>query len=118
MLFGKSADSISAFQAVSLAHGLNVLRGRGSSLDVLDRSQSLLRVDQLELRQDAEQGTVSSVSVGKYIGRRVFVQGETALDGSSDIIAVEVDIAPSLTLQTEASPGIREGIGLKWRKDY
>lgn len=118
LLFGKSADSISAFQAVSLAHGLNVLRGRGSSMDVLDRSQSLLRVDQLELRQDAEQGTVSSVSVGKYIGRRVFVQGETALDGSGDLIAVEVDLAPSLTLQTETSPGIREGIGLKWRRDY
>ena len=30
-----------------------------------------------------------------------------------DVIAVEVDIAPSLTLQTETSPGIREGIALK-----
>lgn len=46
------------------------------------------------------------------------MQGETALDGSGDVIAVEVDLAPSLTLQTEASPGIREGIGLKWRRDY
>jgi autotransporter translocation and assembly factor TamB len=118
LLFGKSADSISAFQAVRLAHGLNVLRGKGSTLDVLDRGQSLLRVDQLDLRQDSEQGSVSSVAVGKYIGRRVFVQGETALDGSGDVIAVEVDLAPSLTLQTEASPGIREGIGLKWRRDY
>jgi len=103
---------------VRLAHGLNVLRGKGNTLDVLDRGQSLLRVDQLDLRQDSEQGAVSSVAVGKYIGRRVFVQGETALDGSGDIIAVEVDLAPSLTLQTEASPGIREGIGLKWRRDY
>ncbi len=118
LLFGKSADSISAFQAVSLAHGLNVLRGKSSALDVLDRSQSLLRVDQLELRQDDEQGTLSSVSVGKYIGRRVFLQGEAALDGSGEVIAVEVDLRPSLTLQTEASPGIREGIGLKWRRDY
>lgn len=118
LLFGKSADSISAFQAVRLAHGLNVLRGKGNTLDVLDRGQSLLRVDQLDLRQDSEQGAVSSVAVGKYIGRRVFVQGETALDGSGDVIAVEVDLAPSLTLQTEASPGIREGIGLKWRRDY
>ncbi len=118
LLFGKSADAISAFQAVRLAHGLSVLRGRGATLDVLDRGQSLLRVDQLDLRQDAEQGTVSSVTVGKYIGRRVFVQGETALDGSGDVIAVEVDLSPSLTLQTEASPGIREGIGLKWRRDY
>lgn len=118
LLFGKSADSISAFQAVRLAHGLNVLRGKGTSLDVLDRGQSLLRVDQLDLRQDSEQGMVSSVSVGKYIGPRVFVQGQTALDGSGDVIAVEVDLAPSLTLQTEASPGIREGIGLKWRRDY
>lgn len=54
LLFGKSADSISAFQAVRLAHGLNVLRGKGTTLDMLDRGQSLLRVDQLDLRQDAD----------------------------------------------------------------
>jgi autotransporter translocation and assembly factor TamB len=118
LLFGKSADSISAFQAISLAHGLTVLRGRGSALDVLNRGQSLLKVDQLDLRQDQEQGTISSVAVGKYIGRSVFVQGATALDGSGDVISVEVDLAPSLTLQTETSPGIREGIGLRWRRDY
>lgn len=118
LLFGKSADSISPFQAIGLAHGLSVLRGQGTSLDVLDRGQSLLRVDQLDLRQDSEQGSISSVSVGKYIGRRIFLQGEAALDGSGEVIAMEVDLMPSLTLQTEASPGIREGIGLKWRHDY
>lgn len=118
LLFGKSADSISAFQAISLAHGLNTLRGKGSTLDVLNRGQALLKVDQIDLRQDQEQGTISSVAVGKYIGRNVFVQGATALDGSGDVISVDVDLAPSLTLQTETSPGIREGIGLRWRRDY
>ncbi len=118
LLFGKSADSISAFQAISLAHGLNTLRGKGSTLDVLSRGQALLKVDQIDLRQDQEQGTISSVAVGKYIGRNVFVQGATALDGSGDVISVDVDLAPSLTLQTETSPGIREGIGLRWRRDY
>lgn len=118
LLFSRSTDTISPLQAVRLAHGLNVLRGRGSTIDVLERGQSALRVDQLELVQsDADEG-ISAISVGKYVGSNVYVAGEKGLGGAADLITVEVDITPSLVLTTESSPRIREGIGLKWRRDY
>lgn len=118
LLFGRSTDAITPFQAVRLAHGLNILRGRGRTLDVLERGQSMLRVDQLELVQSDEDVGVSAISVGKYVGRNVYVEGEKSFDGSADLITVEVELTPSLILTTESSPRIREGIGLKWRRDY
>lgn len=118
LLFGRSTDTISPFQAIRLAHGLNVLRGRGRTVDVLERGQSALRVDQLELVQsDTDQG-ISAISVGKYVGRNVYVEGEKGLGDAADTISVEVDLTRSLILTTESSPRIREGIGLKWRRDY
>lgn len=118
LLFGKGTDAISALQAVRLAHGLNVLRGKGSTLDVLDRGQSLLRVDQIELQQNEGSAELSSISVGKYIGRSVYVQGEKGLGGAEDVLSVEVELSPSLILQSETSPNIREGVSLQWRRDY
>ncbi|MCZ7592008.1 MAG: translocation/assembly module TamB domain-containing protein [Kiritimatiellae bacterium] len=118
LLFSRSTDSISPLQAVRLAHGLNVLRGRGSTIDVLERGQSALRIDQLELVQsDADEG-ISAISVGKYVGSNIYVAGEKGLGGAADLITIEVDLTPSLVLTTESSPRIREGIGLKWRHDY
>lgn len=118
LLFGRSMDAITPLQAIRLAHGLNILRGRGRTLDVLERGQSMLRVDQLELVQSDEDAAVSAISVGKYVGRSVYVEGEKSFDGSADLITVEVELTPSLILTTESSPRIREGIGLKWRRDY
>jgi translocation and assembly module TamB len=118
LLFGRSADAISPLQAVRLAHGLNILRGRGHTIDVLERGQSALRVDQLELVQSDQEIGISAISVGKYIGRNVYVEGEKSLGNSPDLITVEVELTPSLILTTETSPRIREGIGIKWRRDY
>ncbi len=118
LLYSRSTDALSPFQAVRLAHGLNLLRGRGRTIDVLERGQSALRLDQIELVQSDEDIGISAISVGKYIGRRVYVEGEKSLGDAADSIAVEVELTPSLILTTETSPRIREGIGLKWRKDY
>ncbi len=118
LLFGRSTDRISVFQAVSLAHGLSLLRGHGRTVDVLERGQSLLRVDQLELVQSEGSEGISAISVGKYVGRNVYVEGEKSLGSAADVITVEVELTPSLILSTESSPRIREGIGLKWRHDY
>ncbi|MCO5045358.1 MAG: translocation/assembly module TamB domain-containing protein [Verrucomicrobia bacterium] len=118
LLFGRSTDRISVFQAVSLAHGLSLLRGRGRTVEVLERGQSLLRVDQLELVQSEGSEGISAISVGKYVGRNVYVEGEKSLGSAADVITVEVELTPSLILSTESSPRIREGIGLKWRHDY
>jgi autotransporter translocation and assembly factor TamB len=118
LLFGRSADRITPFQAISLAHGLNVLRGGGHAVDILGRGQSLLRVDQLSIQQDEGTAGVAAITAGKYIGDRVYVRGQKSVGSQGDALVLELELSPSLTLETEASPGIREGVNLIWSRDY
>lgn len=118
LLFGRSADLISPMQAVRLAYGLKILRGGDNTFDVLGRGQSLLHLDQLDLQQDEDQPGLSAISAGKYLGDRVYVQGEKSIAGPGDRIMVEFNLSRSLRLQTESSPQIREGIRLNWTRDY
>ncbi|HOW97689.1 MAG TPA: translocation/assembly module TamB domain-containing protein [Kiritimatiellia bacterium] len=118
LLFNREADRITALQALRLAYGLNLLHGGGATLDVLGQGQNLLRVDQLDIRQDAEDPALTSIAVGKYVGDRVYVEGEKSLTGQADAVTMELELSRSLRLQTISSPQLREGLRLKWGRDY
>lgn len=118
LLFGRSADRIAPLQALRLAQGLNLLRGGGGAFDILARGQSWLHVDRIDLRQDGEEGQVEAVSVGKHLGDRVYVEGAAGLGTGTGSVTVEVALTPSLSLETESAPGLREGIRLRWTRDY
>ncbi|MDD5708435.1 MAG: translocation/assembly module TamB domain-containing protein, partial [Kiritimatiellae bacterium] len=117
LLFGRSSESISPFQGARLAYGLEVLRGRRNALELLDRGQTLLHADQIEFTQDEESGD-SAVSVGKRLNSRVTVRGEKGVGGTGDRVAVEIEVLPELILETGAGTGMREGAGIRWRRDY
>lgn len=120
LLFNREADGITALQALRLAYGLNLLRGGGGggTFDILGKSQNLLRVDQLDIKQDADDPSLTSIAVGKYLGERVYVEGEKSLAGEGDSILVEFELSRSLRLQTISSPQLREGLRLNWNRDY
>lgn len=118
ILFGKTVDSMSPMQAVVLANGLQLLSGSGDVADLIDRSQSIVQIDQLDIKQDTEGNGFSSVSVGKYIGDRFYVEGEKGFGEAADTVTVVIELSPRLTLETESSPRIREGVSLHWRREY
>lgn len=118
ILFGKSVETMSPWQAIALANGLRILSGSGDLVDVIDNSQSLIQVDQIDIKQDEEGEGFSSISVGKYIGRRLYVEGEKGFGEAADSVTVTLELSPRLILETEASPRIREGIGLYWRREF
>lgn len=120
LLFNREADGITALQALRLAYGLNLLRGGGGggTFDILGKGQTLLRVDQLDIKQDADDPALTSVAVGKYLGERVYIEGEKSLAGQGDSILVELELSRSLRLQTVSSPQLREGLRLNWNRDY
>ncbi|HMP97906.1 MAG TPA: translocation/assembly module TamB domain-containing protein [Kiritimatiellia bacterium] len=118
ILFGKSLETMTPWQAIALANGLRILGGGGGDVvNIIDSSQSLLRVDQIDIRQDEEGEGFSSVAIGKYFGRRLYVEGEKGFGDAEDTVTVTLELTPRLTLETETSPRIREGISLFWRKD-
>jgi len=118
LLFGKSGDSISPFQIAYLAFALDVLEGGGPILQKLDSGQRVLGLDQLDVKQSEEESGFSAVLLGRRLNDRFYVEGQVGLNNQPDVLALEVELTPSLILRTETSPRIREGISINWRRDY
>lgn len=117
MLFGSSITQISAPEAVQLASALASLRG-GGGLDPINKLRSAIGLDRLRIiSPDATTGQGTSIAVGKYLGRRFFVELVTDGRGYS-ATSVEFRITRWLALLGTLSTIGDEQINLKASKDY
>lgn len=117
LLFGRNVDRITPFQALTIAQAVNQLRGAGSAFDVMGHTRRVLRVDQIELRDDDQDGEMT-LAVGKYISDRIFVELERGSGDNGTRVAVEVELTPSLRLDSEIGTEAEAGIGLSWQWDF
>ena len=146
VLFGKSASSISRFEALQLASAINDLRNFGSSgFNALSMVRTSLGLDVLRLggsnenreRQvssmsgtmgqqlggntstagsSTEQSDDISIEAGKYISDNIYVGVEHSGVGGA-AVRLEVELAPSVSLEARSSTeSSRVGVG--WKKDY
>lgn len=117
ILFGSSITQISAPEAVQLAAALASLRG-GGGLDPINKLRSAIGLDRLRIvGADAANGRGTSIAVGKYIGRRFFVELVTDGRGYS-ATSIEFRITRWLALLGTVSTIGRESINLRASKDY
>lgn len=117
LLFGSSIAQISAPEAVQLAAAVASLRG-GSGLDPINRLRSAIGLDRLRVvGADATKNTGTSIAVGKYLGRRVFVELVTDGKGYS-ASSVEFRITRWLALLGTLSTIGNESVNVKVSKDY
>ncbi|KUR70206.1 hypothetical protein AQZ52_15215 [Novosphingobium fuchskuhlense] len=117
MLFGSSITQISAPEAVQLASALASLRS-GGGLDPINRLRNAIGLDRLRIvNADASIGRSTSIAVGKYLGRRVFVELITDGRGYSATSA-EFRITRWLVLLGTISTIGDESLNLKASKDY
>lgn len=117
ILFGSSITQISAPEAVQLAAALASLRG-GSGLDPINKLRSAIGLDRLRIvGSDPTVGSGTSIAVGKYFGRRVFV--ELITDGAGyNATSVEFRITRWLSLLATVSTIGDESINVRVGKDY
>ncbi len=118
ILFGRSATTLSPFQAIRLARTLQALSGRGNSrFDVLGKTRDLLELDQLEVLGS---GLGESLGIGlrKYLGENVRVDVDQRLEEGDVAVRVEVEITPNITLETQAGTQSRTRGGVFWKYDY
>ena len=118
LLFGREAARITPWQAITLAQAVNVLRGGGSAFDLMGETRRVLRVDQVDVRTPDDQQDGTTVTVGKYISDRVYVELERNVAEESGRATVEVELTPSLRLETQAGGNADSGIGIIWTRDY
>jgi translocation and assembly module TamB len=117
ILFGSSITQISAPEALQLAAAVASLRG-GSGLDPINKLRTAIGLDRLRIvGADAARGSGTSIAVGKYIGRRFFVELVTDGKGYS-ATSVEFRITRWLALLGTISTIGNQSVNLKVSKDY
>jgi translocation and assembly module TamB len=117
LLFGRSVTTITPYQAVQLAHALNAMSG-GRGLDLTGRTRRFLGVDQLDIRQSGENIEETTLSAGKYVNDKVYIQVDKGIDAEQDSALVEWEVTPNISVETEVGVNAQGGVGLKWKWDY
>ncbi len=117
LLFDRSLSSITPIQALKLARALDSLAG-GGRLGFLDRAQSGVGLDRVEMVQPDEEDGSTALSVGKYVSEEAYVEVEKGLGADEGKVSVEVEVTPRITVETEVGADAAGGVELKWKWDY
>jgi translocation and assembly module TamB len=117
LLFGKDLHRISPLRALQLAQAARALRGGGGTFDFLGRTRRAFGIDEMEFTQSAE-GEDAALNVGKYIGDRVYVEMQKDLSNTGGRVAVEAEITPNVTVQSDVGSNAEGGVWLQWQHDY
>ena len=118
ILFGRETTRLTPWQAITLAQAINRLRGGGSTFDLMGETRRALRVDQIDIRTPDDEQDDTTVTVGKYVSDRIYVELERGVTEQSGRAAVEVELTPSLRLETQTGGTVDSGIGIIWTRDY
>lgn len=119
LLFGKDSRSIGALQAVQLADSLRRLSGKGGGgMDPVGRIRRLIGVDSITVNNEGERPEDASLGVGKYVNDKVYVEVEQGAAQTSSRARVEVELTPSVSVESSAGATGQNRVGLNWKKDY
>ncbi len=119
LIFGKSVQEITAFQAVRLASAVNTLSS-GGGFDPVDSARHLLGVDSIDIdNQETDNGSGLSVGVGKYINEKVYLQlKKTPSPTQPWQASIQIELTPRLRLETSTNENGGAGTEILWKKDY
>ena len=123
MVFGKSIQQITPFQAIQLAAAVQSLRGGANgSFDPIGSTRELLHIDTLSIDSTTTEdgGNGVNIGVGKYLNERVYLEVERTPNPSQPWRGnLEIELTPNINVEssTGGNTGI-EGADLKWKKDY
>lgn len=115
LLFGRSQQSLTAGQTLTLASGLaTLLSGNAGPLDI---ARSALGVDVLQI--DPGEDGDATVTIGRTVADGVFIAAEQGLAGSnSGAVRIEVDIFENVVIDAEASQNEGNSVGMTYSIDF
>ncbi|MEQ1510214.1 MAG: translocation/assembly module TamB domain-containing protein [Sphingopyxis sp.] len=118
ILFGTSITNISVTEAAQLGLALAALRDGGEGLDPINALRRATGLDRLRiLPADTALGAGTSISAGKYVTRRVYVEVITDGRGYS-ATRVEYQITRWLALLGSISTLGRDSVNVRVHRDY
>lgn len=119
LLFGKDSSRISPLQAAQLANSLAKLSGKGGvGFDPLGKARDALGVDDIKVNGGGENAADTTVGVGKYIGDNVYLEVERGAQTGSSKARVEVEVTPSISVESTTGATGDSSVGVNWKYDY
>lgn len=120
LLFAQSSDSLSPFQAASLAAALAQISGVGGGFSPLDSARNALGLDQLSIDSNGKGGP--SVQAGRYVAPGVYVGASQSTTGQGSRANVEINLYKGLKLQsstgTDSTGQSSSSVGLSYQFNY
>jgi translocation and assembly module TamB len=113
-LFGTSASQLSGLEAAQLASAVAGLSG-GGGFDLIGGLRSLAHLDRLAIADSNVTGT--TISGGKYIGDRLYVQ-LTGGGREGESAQIEWRVKRRLSLIGKLGSAGDSQIAVRWRKNY
>ncbi|HAJ90051.1 MAG TPA: hypothetical protein DCM27_03415 [Rhodospirillaceae bacterium] len=118
LLFGRDTAKITPFQAIQLAQTLARFSGKGggSSINPLGLLRSVTGLDDISIDTDANGET--NVGVGKYLTDKVYLEFEKGKAPGSGAANIQIEVTPSVNIQSEIGQDAQTGGGVFWKHDY
>ena len=118
ILFGKSSAHLSPIQAAQLAESAATISGATGSGGLFDRMRRATGLDVLDVESGGDSPTGSTLKAGKYISDGVFVSAGQGIAPGSGKVGVEIEVAPYLSIETEAGSNADSSIGVNLKYDF
>ncbi len=120
VLFGRGVGQITPAEGLQLAQAAASLAGGGPG--VLDRLRNLTGLDRLSVQNNpaaapGAKGT-TALSGGKYVANGVYVGVNQDISTGQTRAEVQVELTPSLSVDSKVGATSSTSLGLTWRKDY
>ena len=125
IIFGESAQDISAIKAIQLASAIGTLRGGGGGggfFDPITFTRDTFGFDTFSIDSETTETGESGINIGigKYINERVYVELERSPSDSQPWKGtIEIELTPKIKLQS--TTGGKSGIDsaeIIWSNDY
>ena len=112
LLFGRSAGSLSAVQAIQLVDAVSGFSGGGG---LITRLRTSLGVDDFDLTTDDE--GAAQLTLGRYISDNAYTEVEIGQGGETNLL-LNLDLTPEITARGGVSASGDSSIGLFYERDY
>ncbi|CCG07827.1 Putative uncharacterized protein [Pararhodospirillum photometricum DSM 122] len=116
ILFGKSSGQLSVIEAVQLARAVGEVGGLATGGSFMDTVRGITGLDVLKLGES--EGGATTVQAGAYLRENVYIGVVQGMSLGDSAVEVQVDLTPSLSLETKAGASGAGSAGLLWKRDY
>ena len=117
ILFGKESARISPYQAVQLAQTIRRFSGQGGGeFDPLGLIRSATGLDDISVETD-ESGA-ATVEAGKYLTDNVYLEFSKGSSQNSQAATIQIEVTPSINIESKIGQDAQGGGGIFWRHDY